>query len=173
MFKPVQSGQHWDSFDHLLVSIGRLCIGMQEKELILPSGEAVAVFQNMEIWIAAACELLLHFVTQERMNKLHLLCIPGFGGVRMHLLFTFSVKNVFCEIYASNCTLFTILWKLPCLISVQVFFSSTWKMLLHFELPVSKEGSQLKNQRLLIGLSQKHHDVIPVLGWISNKPLRF
>lgn len=93
----------------------------------------------------------LHFVTQERMNKLHPLCIPGLGitafaGVKMHFLFTLSGKNMFCEIYASNSTLFTILWKLPCFINVRVFFSSIRKMLLDFELPVSKEGSQLKTR---------------------------
>lgn len=44
--------------DHLLVCIGMLCIGPQEKDFILQSGEAVAVFQNTEILITAACELL-------------------------------------------------------------------------------------------------------------------
>lgn len=58
MFKPGQSGQHWYASDHLLVGIGVLCTGAQEKDFILQSGEAVTVFQNMETWITAACELL-------------------------------------------------------------------------------------------------------------------
>lgn len=87
------------------------------------------------------------------MNKLHPLCIPGLGAtvfaqMRMHLLFTLSVKSVFCDMYCSNYTLFTILWKLPCFISVHVFFSSTWKMLTDFKLLVSKEESQLKPETL-------------------------
>lgn len=41
MFKPGQSGQHRQAFDHLLVGIGVLCIGAQEKDFILQSGEAI------------------------------------------------------------------------------------------------------------------------------------
>ena len=109
----------------------------------------------------------LRFVTQERTNKLHLLCKPGsgttaFAGMRMHLLFTLCIKNATCETYASDdSTLFTILWKLPCFINVKFSFFSLedavglWIICLWGRKPV-------RNQWLLLHPSHKCYDVTPV-----------
>lgn len=94
MFKPVQSGQHWDASDRLLVCIGMLCIRAQEKDFILQSGEAVAVFQNMEIWITAACELL--YILWHKEEWINCILCAYQARVQQHLLVW---ECTFCSLF--------------------------------------------------------------------------